>query len=552
MFGFSEEVVKNGRYPGTLFWFSLRKAPSTLSQNTYAESEVLSLLKAFINESNKGLLFLKTLCSVRMYVNLPETDCVPPPKRKRLTKDDKSLVMKELEQMNLGKKNKCFSVTLTNKTRDLILKKAECLKDLKKIGHEVPKESVHWVFDVTVQTEILSTTEDVKVSRARWLIVNYLKGGEIADRTKELMEDEDLRYLHLVGLAAPINDIGDYRNDGGQVFCYQPLPCDTSSMTKLPVHLNAFFALSQNRRQIRWPDQDDITHALVDKKIEWNIALASEMFPEAYKTLVANLVKLSKQEGNPKYLIEAVYNAIPSIENLEEQWREMAETYISNCNTDAMLFTVLDQGNWVSTECAIFADFRKFPYVNKTCQQTILHLLLLDKVSVISVPDHVTKSLGSIHSDLKYVTPNFVKEHLKKFNSYKNLTLDQKQDLLEFICLESSGDSLIGLELLPLADDTFASFSAKGEYLLESQDIIDLFTGQENKFVLANIRPESEKLLLGLSEKGKCLFTSRVLKTVHVSFMISFCKCIEFGACSNFTLNINEFYSKEMKNFLKL
>ncbi|XP_053397885.1 sacsin-like [Mercenaria mercenaria] len=502
-FGFSEDTVKTGKYRGTMFWFSLRQTPSKLSDDIYRETEVLHLLQAFMKESSRSLLFLKTLCSVKMFVSLSETEGVPPSKRRKLEENDYTQATTALESMNFGKDTACYSVEVKSINEDLVKQKLECLDKLKKTGHTVPKDSIHWTFDVYVNTERKSKTGDVKEARSRWLIVNYLKGGEIDERTKELMEDKDLRYLHLVGLAAPISEECTYKNDAGHIFCYQPLPEDSSSLTNLPVHLNAFFALSQNRRQIRWPDKNDILNAQGDKKIEWNLALASEMFPEAYNELLTELVEVSKRGKNAEHLVKAVYNSVPNLKDVDPQWKDAAERYILLCKDQAILFTHKDGGSWVSSQIAVLADFKRFPTIGTGCQRTVIDLLLEDNVHVVTAPKHVLTSLESKFPDLTYVTPNFARNHMKRCTSYKSLTLEQKQDLLQFLSLELLDRSLDDLELLRLADNSFVSFSVQDQIYFEEQDIIDLFPGREKEFVSADVRPEIKALLSTLAKKGE-------------------------------------------------
>ena len=502
-FGFSEESITKGEYQGTIFLFPLRQQASELSDDIYGEKEVASLLQAFINESSRSLLFLNTLCCVEMYVSLPLEDDVSPAKRRKLEETEvKGSLHSPLESMNFGKHKTCYSVEIKNNTNDLRQKRNECLKRLKKNGLKVPNESIYWTHDVVVMTKMRSEHNGHK--KARWLIVSFLKGGDVSKRTTELMKDDDLKYLHLVGLATPIHENRAYKNEEGHIFCYQPLPQDRSSVTRLPVHLNAFFALSQNRRQVRWPDKHDDSKGQGDKKIEWNLKLASEMFPPAYFQMIKELVNVSKKENNAEHLVNAVYNAFPNLQKVELQWKEMAAKYVISCKDQAFLYTSTGGGNWIKVKDAVFVNVKGFQDMGMTsCIKTVLDLLYSDNIQLVTPQDHVMKSLESKSIELTYVTPKYVRSHLKSHKSYTSLTFDQKQDILHFIMLDLHDDSLEDLQLLPLADDSFESFSTERSIFYEDQSIINLFPGKEAEFVSQKVRPEITSLLLDKSVQSK-------------------------------------------------
>lgn len=500
-FGFSEDALDKGTFEGTMFWFPLRQTPSPLSNNIYPEEQVLNLLQAFLIESNRSLIFLKTLCSVQMYVNHHDVEDI---KADKITKTHERNT--ELQQMNFGKEIACYSVKISNKHEDLVQKRRAFLNELKEIGSNVPSESSQWVFNTIVHTEWKCKSEETKIAKTRWLILNYLKGGEISERTKELMQDKDLGYPHIVGLAAPVSETSEYSSTAGHVFCYQPLPQESASMTGLPVHLNAFFALSQNRRQIRWPDQDDGSNAQGDPKIEWNISLKSEIFPDAYSKLIDAMINLSQDERNPEHTVKAVYNTIPELPAVDQHWTELGHEVANLCKEQDIIYTEQDGGKWIRAMQAVYAHFHTYPNISQTCQATVFDLLFADKINVVRVPEYVTNALESSGAKLVYITPEFLKSHIEHNYSYKKLNLEQKQDLIEFILSAPSDDGLGDLELVPLEDGTFVTFSAGEDIFLESQDVTDIFPGKKGNFVCTKLRPKTSALLIALVETGMYLY----------------------------------------------
>ena len=76
----------------------------------------------------------------------------------------------------------------------------------------------------------------------------------------------------------------------GHVFCVLPLPVQKTSLTGLPVHVNGFFALTQNRGQIKFPTAEQEGHLLTDKSLKWNKCLLEEAIPRAYATMILEAI----------------------------------------------------------------------------------------------------------------------------------------------------------------------------------------------------------------------------------------------------------------------
>ena len=50
-----------------------------------------------------------------------------------------------------------------------------------------------------------------------------------------------------------LEESNDPDKPSGHVFCFLPLPLEQKSSTGLPVHINGYFSISQNRRHLKWP-----------------------------------------------------------------------------------------------------------------------------------------------------------------------------------------------------------------------------------------------------------------------------------------------------------
>ena len=493
VFGFSEKVFDDGSIEGTIFWFPLRQTPSKLSDDVYCAKQLNDLLQAFLNDAQKCLLFLKTLCSIEVFINLTEVDDVPKKKKRRT---EKYHFIPDLENMNFGKDIPGYRVQIENERHNLMSTRNSNLKVVKKMVGTVQKKSQYWVDDVEITTEMKCKSSSGTTEKTHWLLVNYLK-GEISPTTNDLMRIDNYRVSHLTGFAAPMNKNDTYTNADGHLFCYQPLPQDQEHTTGLPVHINGFFALTQDRRHVRWPDKDDILLGNMDKKIQWNIALTNEIMPDGYCTLIQEMINQSNAKQNPEFMVNAVYHTIPDSQRVQSQWKNLSDKVIAKCKDLEVVFTKRGSGRWIRPREAVFVKIR-----NHSSTDTIVSLLLRENINIVIVPDFVLHAFENCDSfsELSILTPSFLKLHLSRNHGYKALKSKEKENVLQFLLHESSTDCIDQLELLPLADGSFTIFSKNSTAFLESKDIIDLFPKDEENFVSTHISQATKSLLQSLSK----------------------------------------------------
>lgn len=265
IFDCTEEVFSQGHYNGTLFRFPLRTIPSELSQTLYSDYKVESLFRSISADAHLLLLFLHHLESIELYVR------------------DES----ELEP------RKIFQVKISDDSLQFVRNKRKDFYDAITPGQHMPKP-VTVTYPITIEAAHFS--EELMESgpeRHSFLVTSYCCGGEVSSQFEKLLTDEELSYLPSVGVAMAIpSGLGLPTPDiQGHVFCVLPLPVQKKSMTGLPVHVNGFFSLSQNRRHIKTPnvDQED-QGKLSDKSLLWNICLLEEAVPKAYATMIMEAI----------------------------------------------------------------------------------------------------------------------------------------------------------------------------------------------------------------------------------------------------------------------
>ena len=92
-----------------------------------------------------------------------------------------------------------------------------------------------------------------------------------------------------------------------------PLPISPNTVTGLPVIINAFFALSENRRELKWKTSDDQSD-----QVQWNLELLELWVPECYSEFLANLSKSSLESPKcsfkfwPKEFENSIHYKIPT------------------------------------------------------------------------------------------------------------------------------------------------------------------------------------------------------------------------------------------------
>ena len=130
----------------------------------------------------------------------------------------------------------------------------------------------------------LTITDHINhISRDRhFLISQVAAGGAAAALATKLSKDFSVPLVPWGAVAAELTVYDQdepHGNVPGQAFCFLPLPCQTG----LPVHINGFFELSSNRRDIWYGS--DLTGAGA-QRAEWNLVLLEQAIAPAYATLI--------------------------------------------------------------------------------------------------------------------------------------------------------------------------------------------------------------------------------------------------------------------------
>ena len=483
IFDCSEETFTDGRYPATLFRFPLRQEASELSETIYSSEKMMALFESFQTDAQMTLLFLKQLESIELYVR-NEEDETP---------------------------EKVFQVRIVN--TDLVRSKRD--EFLSRISPDTDMlEPVAVTYPVTIKTTKFSKGSASKSRQHSFLLTDYYAGGQISSQLDELTREKSLSYSPWVGVALPLpsepsnvtyDDVSSSQ-PVGHLFCFLPLPLEKKSLTGLPVHVNGFFALSQNRRHLKWPsaDQDD-TKPLTDKALMWNKCLLEDVVPKAYAELLRQATNQSAETSElPSERI--VYKAWPDVSEVDTKWKGMIKRFFCEFLNGNVVYTAANNGKWIKICEAIFDR----PSETVDAQEIVQNVLLKANINIVTVPQHVKEGISNYYTGFSSeVTPAIVRHALRSINAtYTEFERNEKLLLLGYLLKDDNFRNLYDLQLLPISDGSFLKFS----WCTNDQDVIyitseehpkSLLPGLEHIFLDQTVDTEIICQLKKVAEQGK-------------------------------------------------
>ena len=276
VFDCPEDIFTRGSYKGTLFRFPLRSEPSKLSETLYSAEKINDVFNGFMADAHLVLLFMQHLECIELYVR------------------------DELEE----EPRRTFQVRISEESLKLVREKRKEFKETVPSDQLLP-HSVHVTYPITIETvQYCQGVEAGKCSHS-YLVTNYVCGGDLSSEFQALAVDPSLSYLPLVGvaMALPSSPQDPVPEIQGHVFCVLPLPLPAgkTSLTGLPVHVNGFFALTQNRCYIKFPTAEQEGHPLTDKSLKWNKCLLEEAIHQAYATMILEAINDLKVQAATVY-----------------------------------------------------------------------------------------------------------------------------------------------------------------------------------------------------------------------------------------------------------
>ncbi|XP_067266615.1 sacsin-like [Chanodichthys erythropterus] len=398
-----EKVISEEQYfKGTLFRFPLRNEASEISDNLYDSKKVTQLFDSFIADADISLLFLRNVSSITLLHIDTDGFCN--------------------NRLKVSVSNQ-FDTDLSHVKQELFNRKT-CFKTVSHVSHQM------------------------KETKSQWLVTTCLLKHGYKPEIDSLASK--LSFYPQVDAAFRLDDDRSLCN--GRLSCFLPLPNNESNKTGLPIHINACFGLTDNRRFIKWQEEDQKN----DESAKWNELLVKDILPHVYLMMILDAIQLSQKSDLPA---ATVYNLWPDLSKTvhKDRWHEVATDTLKGLIEYNIFHLAEDEKIWVSPSDAVFP-------VNTICSDTmsaVSRLLIAEGENLVTLPEHVLKDVKEIFpkSDtLTWVTPSYARDVLHRSKA-ENLSKDDKYSLLEFALSDEKYTELQGLKLLPLSDGTFTSFS---------------------------------------------------------------------------------------------
>lgn len=445
-----DESFNDGFFRGTLFRFPLRQTPSELCSTVYDEERVDELFAQFESDAHLFLIFLKNIEKLELYVR------------------------REM----LDKPQLLFKLSIKAECLDTVRRCRKCFIETVKLTSSV-KEDVSITYPLDICTTKYRKGSELESKTFHFLVNEFHVGTATTHSIKSLREGLDLSLIPLVGVAMEISktqgggseheklkppdkeNVADVLfnrdsrlddeclNPKGQVFCFLPLPKEEKSASGLPVHVNGYFAISQNRRHLKWPSHGQKVEK--DKSLLWNHCLLSEVLPLSYKELLVHAIRSAKVS------VHDVYLAIPNLVVVNEKWQVILEPLFRMLFGLPVFHTTLGGGKWIGAEESIFDCTREDPETRRM----IIDVLISGGIPVVEVKQHILHALGaySNHSP-EIITPGILRDVLRgNLALYRHYDRARKHQLLRYILKEEEFAELNGIELLPLLSGQFIKFN---------------------------------------------------------------------------------------------
>ena len=422
----------------TLFRFPLRNRASKLSNEVYTVEKLRKLLEALKAEAKYLLLFLRSVCSI------------------------------EVVEISESRKSKqVFKVCISS--RDSTKRQSEQQLLVEHVESTFTGESPYAVKQVIQQTAHfnIEMIDGTVKRRYEWVVVHRIG----SDNPKVLALAEKQHVLPWVGTAFEVSNTDPHSK--GRIFCFLPLP--TEDKTPFAIHVNGTFAVSSNRRSLKWEAQERQD----DQEATWNKLLVQYCVPHCYDQLIQEVVKL------PSLPHEIVYNCWPSLSDVRgTPWEEILKPLFSSIlQSKNIVYTAVNGGEWIAiTEAMFVLESEKVP-------QSVIEVILMCGVKVVELSQDLWNIILHYRSqNVQQIDPSIVRNALKgNLKAYQSRSCKEKMTILSYCLKDIRYAELEGLELVPLANKSFKKFKRNyqnDQLYLCSKDIpYTLLPGLEHMMV---------------------------------------------------------------------
>ena len=519
LFGFQKPLLN---YKGTIFRFPLRspQANSKLSETVYScEKVIQDLFQSLRKEAAMLLLFLKNLTKISLY------------KYNQTDQNSKLLLDISLDNGRIqSERDKCIQLAREWKERENGTIRLYSLS-------------------VSIRDEFEGT---VCVNKCSYLMLNSIGTSDAELR----LQAEQLKVIPWVGIAAPCSFSIAVENCemsvlgseihmesfmdkllssrsvdwqyidpvvSGHTFCFLPIP----NHTGLPISINGYFSIADNRRSIKWPMHDE--HS---KGADFNKELVMKMVSYAYAVMITCRCQLVSYVNTPSYLstkLSDAYGIWPLMSQVTNHpiWSCLVEPVVKLLIEQEVVWTAAGGGKWVKLADAYYQP------EDLDIPNAVIDLLLEIEIPFVVLPAVILESLNTVDAvaaliEAQKVTPVLVRKIMKEFESIPSSVLDATKcgEIFSYILSDFTegfdGNCLVGINIIPLMNKEVKPKKISNEnraemlYLVpkEKENCLSFLTSIEDRIVSTSLPNEVFHKLERLTNKFNfniCFVDERII-----------------------------------------
>ena len=299
----------------------------------------------------------------------------------------------------------------------------------------------------------------------------------------------------------------------GHAYCFLPLP----ECTAMPVHVHGYFAVTDNRRSIKWPAHDE-----KGKEAQWNRELLQKMVAPAYALLLTSRATLIHYEDTPLPITNtenmtdpySTWPLYPEVKNVPI-WNELLSPTLDFTLPLPLLWTSACGGKWVQFNEAYFLP-GSYSTNTYNCSEVVIQLLINLNIPLVSLPTSICETLKENKHALevvsgKEISPAFVREVVRNSDCCSLLSRVEAYDVLDYILSdlnENNYHDLVDIPLLPLKGDLqMIAFQKPDDHNIkyifptQSKALLEIIPGTDHMIVDPELPETINRKLCEISNK---------------------------------------------------
>ena len=185
---------------------------------------------------------------------------------------------------------------------------------------------------------------------------------------------------------------------------------------------------------------------------------------------------------------------------IDQKWKKVQNPLLKLLCNERVVYSPVQGGKWLSVEDVTFV---KLP--ENDPKELLVRVFLAANQNVATLPDHVLRALALYTDSSTEITPSLTRRVLRETPScYRSLSRLEKIQLLKFVLKDEQFSDLLELELLPIANECFISFSNSDEavYISSPEHPRELLPGLQDRFLDHDIDDSLFRSLQAVSKQG--------------------------------------------------